>query len=265
MNELQKDSSSYRYGLIDVVKTPIGYFTLMIIVIETIIITLINISGGIFANPLNIAIIIAPIIILITIVTLMAIYKPHALYGKPNPSRLIDAHVILTPTDTKRYTKLFDDFTECDFIAFNSPFEVEQFGTKIHSDSLEIHKNRYKKNVKSRYLFFDRTSYEKGRKFFKSLAEKIGIDDLKEHIKTSLWEECPEPPGYTFFVGEKNGKSAIILYPRAVIDNKGIPNAVIYLEGADALGGILRRYFLVQWRDSQLSSAANNVKEPGTL
>lgn len=249
MVDSKEITSSNTIRLIEAVKTPLAFFTLVIIIIQILFLKIFDTGTS---STLNLIIIISPIILLILIVSLFAFFRPHALYGKAKPSKLIDAHIVQPPTEKKSYTKLFDDFEDCDFFAFNPPFEVEHSGKIISSSSLKIHKKRYKNNVNSRYLFFNKRSFENGQKYFEALADKIGIQDVEEHIDIRLWSDCPDPPGYTFFVGKKHDKSAIILYPKAVIQ-KGIPNAVIYMEGADSLSSILRKYFLDQWRDSKLS------------
>ena len=150
------------------------------------------------------------------------------------------------PTEKKRYNQLFYGFSNCDFYAFNPPFEVEHAGEKIHEEALITHKARYNSNVKSRYLLFTKRSHENADRFFSALAEQIGEKKVEFNINRTYWKESPEEPGFTFFIGYKQGTPAIVIYPRAVMEN-GIPRAVIYIEGAEEFLSILREYFLNQW------------------
>ena len=175
-------------------------------------------------------------------------------------SRLpVQATVVYPPTEKNRYNRLFDNFSDCDFYAFNPPFQVEHATKKILKESLKTHKKRYESNVSSHYLFFDKESYENASHFFDELAKQIGQEKVDKDIERIYWVNAPEVPGYTFFIGKKQGKAAIVLYPRAVMEN-GIPRAVIYIEGAEELHSILHVFFLKQWNVAKHS--ANNTLQP---
>ncbi len=168
-------------------------------------------------------------------------------------SRLpVHATVVYPPTEKDRYNQLFDNFSDCDFYAFNPPFQVEHAGKRILKESLKTHKRRYESNVSSHYLFFDNKSYENATRFFEELAKEIGQEKVDRYIERIFWRNAPEVPGYTFFLGKKQGKAAIVLYPHAVMEN-GIPKAVIYIEGAEDLYCILQEFFLRQWNAAKES------------
>lgn len=58
--------------------------------------------------------------------------------------------------------------------------------------------------------------------------------------------------GYTFFLGKKQGKAAIVLYPHAVMED-GILKAMIYIEGVEDLCCILQEFSLRQWNAAKES------------
>lgn len=165
----------------------------------------------------------------------------------------VHAAVVYPPTEKQRYKDLFDGFNNCDFYAFNPPFQVEQVGAMLRSEALEVHQRRYKSNVKSRYLFFQHQSYADAEEFFSRLAQTIGRQELEDNVEHVYWPNPQEVPHYTFFLGYKDGKSCIILYPQAVMRD-GIPEAVLHIEGADEFHGILERFFLAQWREARKHS-----------
>jgi len=168
------------------------------------------------------------------------------------------ATVVYPPTEKDRYNHLFDNFSDSDFYAFNPPFQVEHAGKKILKESLKTHKKRYESNVSSRYLLFEKESYGNASHFFDELAQQIGQEKVDRDITRLYWADAPEVPGYTFFIGKKRGKAAIVLYPRAVMEN-GIPRAVIYIEGAEDLHSILHEFFLKQWNAAKHSAEKKAV------
>jgi acetyl-CoA carboxylase carboxyltransferase component len=97
--------------------------------------------------------------------------------------------------------------------------------------------------------------------FFDELAKQIGQEKADKDIKHIYWAKAPEVPGYTFFIGKKQGKAAIVLYPRAIMEN-GIPRAVIYILGAEDLHSILHEFFLKQWNKA-IKHAANKALPSG--
>ena len=241
----ESSTPSSRVGLIRAVNTPLGFFVLIVLVIEAILGTLAGMSSG-FDRTLSLVGMLVIIFALVAVVAFMAYYRPEALSGLRPPPLPVQATVVYPPTEKDRYNKLFDGFSDCDFYAFNPPFQVEHAGAKILKESLKTHQKRYESNVSSRYLFFDKASHENGSHFFDELAKQIGQEKVDKNITRIYWVNVPEVPGYTFFIGKKREKAAIVLYPRAVMEN-GIPRAVIYIEGAEDLHSILHEFFLKQW------------------
>ena len=237
---------SNRVGIISTVKTPLGFFVLVVLVVEAIL-------GGIAyaSNTPNSTFallgMIGILVLLIAVVVFLAVYRPEALRGRraPAPRSSISADVVYPPDQKDRYNTLFDDFSDCDFLAFNAPFQAERID-KVSKGALDTHKKRYDSNVKSRYLFFDKESYGNAERFFSELAKDIGQERVDENIERIYWENAPEAPGYTFFVGtkgEKERKAVVVLYPQ--ITQTGIPEVVISIEGegAQALLTVLRTFF----------------------
>lgn len=251
-------SRSSRIGLIRAVQTPLGFFVLAVLVVEAIFGTLAGASVGMDRTLLLVGMLVL-ILTLVAVVTFLAYYRPEALTGLRPPSLPIQADVVYPPTEKDRYNRLFDNFSDCDFYAFNPPFQVEHAGKKIFKESLRTHEKRYESNVSSHYLFFDKESYGNASLFFYELAKQIGQEKVDKDIERIYWVNTPEVPGYTFFIGKKRGKAAIVLYPRAVVEN-GIPRAVIYIEGAEDLHSILHEFFLKQW--SVAKHSANNTLQP---
>lgn len=257
-NQDRDQPSQSRTGIIRTVQTPLGFFVLVVLVVEAIL-------GGIAlaGNPPDSTYALfgmtGVLIVLVAVVALMACYRPEALRGLRTNHLPVQATVIYPPTEKDRYNRLFDGFAECDFYAFNPPFEVEHGGDRILEEALLTHEARYRAGVKSRYLFFDRRSYENGEQFFGSLAERTGMEEIDSRISRVCWDNPPELPGYTFFIGRKRGTSAIVLYPRAVMEH-GIPRAVIYIEGAEDLLSILRAFFLGQWNDANRGSTGSTTE-----
>lgn len=171
----------------------------------------------------------------------------------------VQAGILLTPSEKEAYNALFDGFTNCDFFAFNPPFKLEgEPGDHLFEEALATHKKRYLEGqVKSRYMFFDKISYERAQRFFNELAKIIGEDKLKRHLKITYWENSPELPGYTYFIGHKGQNPFCIFYPSAAI-HKGLPEAVIYIKGAEDFLSILRGHFQEKWDQAQESLAADN-------
>lgn len=240
-----QSTQSGRVGLIRAVNTPLGFFVLIVLVIEAILGTLAGLSSGL-DRTLSLVGMLVIILALVGVVAFMAYYRPEALSGLRPPALPVEATIVYPPTEGDRYNKLFDGFSDCDFYAFNPPFQVEHAGKKILRESLITHTKRYESRVSSHYLFFDKQSYENASRFFEELAKEIGPEKVDQEIERIYWANAPEVPGYTFFVGKKEKKAAIVFYPNAVMEN-GIPRAVIYIEGAEALHSILQEVFLKQW------------------
>ncbi len=246
-NQDKEQLQANRTGIIRTVQTPLGFFVLVVLVVEAIL-------GGIAysSNKNNTYALFGMIVILfvlIMVVAFLAYYRPEALRGIRASRLPVQATVVYPPTEKERYNQLFYGFSDCDFYAFNPPFEVEHAGEKIHEEALITHNARYNSNVKSRYLLFTKRSRENAGRFFSALAEQIGKEKVDSNISLTYWKESPEKPGFTFFIGYKQGTSAIVMYPRAVMEN-GIPRAVIYIEGAEELLSILREFFLKQWDEA---------------
>jgi hypothetical protein len=260
MMDDKKETStpSDRVGLIRAVNTPLGFFVLIVLVIEAILGTVAGISSG-FDRTLSLIGMLVIILALVAVVAFMAYYRPEALSGHRPPSLPVQATVVYPPTEKDRYDKLFDGFSDCDFYAFNPPFQVEHAGKKILEESLKVHKKRYESKVSSHYLFFDKASYENASHFFDELAKEVGQERVDKDIERVYWADAPEVPGFTFFVGKKGGKAAVVFYPSAVIEN-GIPRAVIYIEGTEDLHSILHEFFLKQWNLAR-QSAGNSLHD----
>jgi len=166
----------------------------------------------------------------------------------------IQAGILLTPARKEEYNVLFDGFTDCDFYAFNPPFKVEgEPGDHLFHQAVATHAKRYRDGgVRSRYLFFDGASYERASVFFRELAKETGENMVKECIKSVHWQNAPRVPGYTFFIGHKKGKSFCIFYPSAAV-REGIPEAIIFIDGAKDFLKILRNHFLQNWDQATAS------------
>ena len=257
-NQEKAQISSNRVGIIRTVQTPLGFFVLVVLVVEVILGGIAYDSSGL-NSTLALVGIVGILLILIAVVAFMAYYRPEALRGVRAPRLPVQATVLYPPTEKDRYNRLFDNFSDCDFYAFNPPFEVEHAGKKILKEALETHRKRYESNVSSRYLFFDKESYRNASHFFDELAKQIGQEKVDKDIERIYWANAPEVPGYTLFIGKKQGKAAVVLYPRAVMEN-GIPRAVIYIEGAEDLHSILHEFFIKQWNAAKHS--ANKALQP---
>ena len=251
---MQKDSQlakpvPRRASIIETVKTPLGFFTLVVLVVEAILGSVFLKSDSPFLSVIALVGAIVIVLALIGIVAYMAWHRPECLFGERRPSSSVSATVVYPPTDKSRYEKLFDGFSDCDFCAFNPPFKVEDLGAKLRDEALDVHARRYENSVRSRYLFFETEGFREANRFFDELAARIGKAKVEGHIDRVYWPDRKSVPHYTFFAGHKNGKPAIVLYPSAVMDmDSGIPRAVIYIEGAADLLAILQDFFFKQWK-----------------
>lgn len=162
----------------------------------------------------------------------------------------VKAEVLLTPVSKDAYATLFDGYNNCDYIAFNSPFKVEEAGQTFLEDAMAIHEKRYLQgNVKSRYLFYDKKSYERAKAFFKKLDERVGGDVIKNRLEMRFC--VGGQPGYTYFAGLKNDVPACVIYPAARFKG-GLPDAVVYLENAPDLLTLLRTDFKEKWEEEKV-------------
>ena len=249
--------------LIRAVKTPLGYFTLIVLVVEAIIGGITPFTSGQDRTFLIIGMLVI-ILCLIIIVAFMAWFRAYALYGlteaEAQKVKKVRAEIMVTPSDTKRYNKLFHGFSDCLFRAFNPPFKVEgEPGDPRFQSALKTHKKRYNSGVTSYYLFFNREYYSRAQSFFQKLEEELGKEKFEEVVKIYLWENAPSKPGYTFFIGKKKGRHCCILYPAATY-RSGLPEAVIYLEGVKNLVSILDRFFQEQWDQAHEEGATATNK-----
>ena len=161
----------------------------------------------------------------------------------------VKAEVLLTPVSKKAYATLFDGFNNCDYIAFNSPFKVEEAGQTFLEDALAIHEKRYlKDHVKSRYLFYEKESYERAKEFFKKLEERVGKDVIENNLEIRFFEG--RQPGYTYFGGNKNSAPVCVIYPAARFKD-GLPDAVVYLENSLNLLNLLKTDFKEKWDEAK--------------
>lgn len=161
----------------------------------------------------------------------------------------VKAEVLLTPVSKKVYATLFDGFNNCDFIAFNSPFKVEEAGHNFLKDALAIHEKRYLENhVACRYLFYEKESYERAKEFFKKLEARVGRNAIKDKLEIRFLEGSQ--PGYTYFCGLKNDIPACVIYPAARFKG-GLPDAVVYLENATNLLNLLKTDFKEKWDEAK--------------
>ena len=246
--------------LIRAVKTPLGYFTLIVLVVEAIIGGIIPFTSGQDRTFLIIGMLVI-ILCLIIIVAFMAFFRPYTLYGltaaEAQKVQKVRADIMVTPSDINRYNILFHGFSDCLFRAFNAPFKVEgEPGDPRFQSALETHKKRYNSGVTSYYLFFNREHYSRAQSFFQKLKEELGWEKekLEEVVKIYLWENAPSKPGYTFFIGKKKGRHCCILYPAATY-RAGLPEAVVYLEGVENLVSILDTFFQEQWAQAHEEGA----------
>lgn len=169
----------------------------------------------------------------------------------------VQAGIKLKPTSGGGYNELFDGFTNCDFYAFNPPFRLEESGDHLFEEAIATHVRRYSEcGVKSRYLFFDKASYERAMHFFQEVERRIGPGRLigeEKYITIRLWENPPQLPGYTFFTGSKEEKPFCIFYPSAAMRD-GLPEAIIYVEGAKDFLAILEGHFHEKWNQAKQNS-----------
>lgn len=253
-----QEKPAKRLDLIKTVQTPLGFFVLVVLVVEALQGSVAH-TGSAPNNTYALFGMIAILTLLIVIVALMALFRPEALHGdrKQAANSAVSAAVVYPPTEIDRYKELFGGFSDSDFYAFNPPFEVEHVGDKLLSDACAVHEQRYQSGVKSRYLYFNKSQKQNADVFFKEVAENLGIEDITPHVSHQLWENSPEQPNYTFFIGYKNKVPAIILYPSAVMEH-GIPKAVIYIEGAEDLLVILKEYFVRQWNMAKKEQFSHN-------
>lgn len=156
----------------------------------------------------------------------------------------VSANVHLKPRDEKAYRKLFEGFTECDFIAYCAPFRMESRTKRKRKESLKVHLKRYKEGVNSRYLFYDKDSYELAVNFFKDLQKQV---TLAGKIELRCLPE-QSSPAYTYFGGTRGKKEdpRCILYPSVAL-KQGLPDAVIVIDGDHHLLGILSDHFDREW------------------
>lgn len=242
-----------RTGIIRSVRTPLGFFTLTVLVVEAIMGIMTNFTSGSDRTILIVGILII-ILLLIIIVAVMAWKRPHRLYGRAKDEvGGVRADVVFTPTKRKEYDQLFRGFANSDLYAFNPPFKVEgEPGDARFEAALKAHETRYRSGVTSHYLFFDRESYGRAQVFFHNLEQRLGKDKLQEAVKVRLWEKAPQAPGYTFFIGHKykEKRPSCILYPSATMRG-GLPDAVILLEGEEHLLSIMHRYFQESWEQAK--------------
>lgn len=248
-----------RTNVIRSVRTPLGFFALIALVVEAILGTMMNFTSGLDRTLLIVGMVVV-IFLLIIIVAVMAWIRPYSLYGRTtDEARRVRADIVLTPTERKKYDTLFRGFSDSDFYAFNPPFKVEgEPGDSQFQAALETHETRYRSGVKSKYLFFDRESYSRAQLFFQKLEQRLGKDRLQTVegepvIKCVLWKKAKQTPRYTFFIGHKKKRPTCILYP-SVSMRGGLPEAVILIEGDDNLLSIMRRYFQEQWEQAVRNS-----------
>ena len=166
----------------------------------------------------------------------------------------VSSDIVLRPGKRKHYAKLFEGFTESEFVAFNAPFRLETTSGRVDKAALDVHLQRYQQGVTSRYLFYERGSYDRAVGFFTDLRERAsqkGIS-LAEGIELQ-YSPTQDPPTYTFFAGDRSGVGRCILYPSA-ITKEGLPHAVIAIDGAENLLGILAAHFDEQWIHAEESA-----------
>lgn len=168
----------------------------------------------------------------------------------------VKAGILLTPSEIKKYNSLFDDFADSDFYAFNPPFRLEgDPGENLFEDALKTHEKRYiEGKVKSQYLFYDKSSYERAELFFNKLDERIKGKFEKYPIKKIFWENPPEVPGYTFFIGHKKGNKPYCIFYPTVGMKDGLPQVIIHIEGAEDFLTILLRHFKKNWNQAKINS-----------
>ncbi|NOY51205.1 MAG: hypothetical protein GXO88_11685 [Chlorobi bacterium] len=244
---MEKRSSS-RISMIKSINSPLAFFVMNTLIAESVL-------GIILAksNDYNLLIIIGMLSLLffsIIGVTWLFIKDPKLLspgQGININDLPVKAQVINAPNEKGRYKKIFDGF-DGDFFAFNPYFQVEGIADKLYEEAISLHVKRYKNNkTKSKYLFFDKKAFESGRNFFNDIDSKNPNLKLKTKVKSVFAQIDGYKPDYTFFIGYKKGKSCIILYPKALLNN-GLPSAVIYIEGAEDIERILINFFMTQWQ-----------------
>ena len=152
------------------------------------------------------------------------------------------------PNTSKEYNELFDNFIKCDYFAFNPPFKIEDTGKRFYKEAVKTHAKRYRDSeVSSRYLFFTKSSYKRALRFFKDVEKKVGKKLLDNDICVKLWQNPPNIPGYTFFTGYKEEDNPYCIFYPTVSMQSGVPELVIYVEGAKDFLSILNKHFQENW------------------
>ncbi len=119
--QTSKDKS-IRIGLIQTVKTPLGFFTLAVLVVEAILGTIANFSQGLDRTYLIVGMLIL-IFLLVIVVALLAFIRPEALSGQ-RPSVSVDSEVMLLSPLQKiaKYRELIEQETRQNLLLnFNVP------------------------------------------------------------------------------------------------------------------------------------------------
>lgn len=158
----------------------------------------------------------------------------------------VHAGVLLHPQRAETYEELFEGYTRCEFIAYNAPFRLEERNKRVFERALDVQLKRYEEEVVSRYLFFERPSYDRAKGFFCKLAERASEKGISFGNKIELGYLGGQTPQYTYFLGYRSGIPRVILYPSATTEG-GLPEAVIIVDGDENLRGILASHFQRQW------------------
>lgn len=149
--EADKDS---KVSIITAVRTPLGFFVLVVLVVEVILGITANLSIGSDRSYLIIGML-TLIFMLVLIVAGMAIYRPSALYGKPAPDLKKNGIPHLVSIDGRDKTKNLNELKKF----FGNDILTEQFKivhgtfTKIPYDLRDEIKPIYQKIFRDRSKF----------------------------------------------------------------------------------------------------------------
>jgi hypothetical protein len=255
-DEQNTEAKNSRPGLIDSVKTPIAFFSLVVLVIEASLLGLtVSLKDSILGTYTTIGMVLL-LSLLVLIVTILAIKQPGALYGKPGKSSE-DVSILLDANQKQDYDNLFAGFTKSVFLAYNAPFRIEDFKKRVRRSARKLHLDRYQNDVEAKYLFFETDDFERAKSFFSELQtdaiEKNSSIDGKIEL---LYLPEEKAPAYSYFVGYRSDKARCIIYHLGADDQ--LPQAVIVVDEHEGLLGKLEGHFVKQWNVAKESSGKDS-------
>ncbi len=154
------------------------------------------------------------------------------------------AKLVECPGDKSKYLDLFTGFTE-EFYGYNAPFQIDSEDSNINDDVQKTQIERYRNHVKSQYIFFQAEAYNKAIKLVEKMQQNKNWPKHNYKISLIFFEPTKKikEPDYTFFLGKKEKRPVIILYPTVAVQ-QGVPSSAIYIEGDNGLYNILHQHFI---------------------